>query len=61
MKLQSIEWLRNEMKDVTDYVCRCGKIFESFDDWWNHNIISKHIIMTEEDIEGLKEFVAKLE
>lgn len=51
MKFQSIEWLRNEMKDVKVFDCKCGRTFTNFDDWWNHIILAKHITLEKEDVD----------
>jgi len=55
MEFQSIEWLRNEMRNVTKFECRCGKTFSDFDSWWNHGIIKKHLFLTNEDVNNFME------
>lgn len=60
IKFESIEWLRHIMRGFKDFQCRCGKEFTDFDLWWNHMFISKHIILTNDDIQHLMEFANKI-
>lgn len=48
------------MKGYKEFSCNCGKEFTDFDLWFNHIIISKHMPLTEEDIQKIKEFAQKL-
>ena len=59
VNMESIEWLRKVMVGFNEFQCRCGKQFTDFELWWNHMFISKHIILTDQDIEHLKEFVKR--
>lgn len=48
------------MRGFNNFSCKCGKEFTDFDEWFNHMCVSKHIILTDEDIEKLREFVIKI-
>jgi len=59
LRFESIEWLRNEMKNVIDYECRCGKHYSDFTSWWNHCVIKKHIDISQEFIDKFQEVLSK--
>ena len=60
MKIESIEWLRQVMRGHNQFSCSCGKKFEDFDLWFNHMHISGHIILTDEEIDTIREYAQKL-
>ena len=61
LEFQTIKWLRQVMKNHKEFQCRCLKTFTNFDEWFNHIWINKHIMLTEQEVQSIKEFAAKLE
>lgn len=48
------------MRGYSEFSCSCGKKFDDFDLWFNHMHISGHIKLTDEEIQKLREYAAKL-
>jgi hypothetical protein len=49
------------MKGFEEFKCNCGKEFKDFDLWFNHLHLTGHLIMSEQDLDRLREYVTKIE